>query len=276
MREASLVGMPTNALTPKRVYNTYLLSKPKKVIDHISPSQLGGCHRSHYFKIKHIDPLVEPTVAQLANFEMGFVWEQMIKRALDEQNIPYTFQDKWYDPELNMAGSSDFIIGDMKTEGLMWDSKTMRSEWFRYRKIKRKNGTFDAWEEDYRYLVQQGCYLLMAKRQGFNIPTSILAYVSKDDSYIGDELQVKLNAKLEKEVLHRAAKLNQYLKADILPPCECEGWKVGYCDYGNPNTMEPNKKRKMVSVECCPDETTLEEWRAEWKAKQEKSLHSLA
>ena len=262
----------SRAITPKRVYNTYLLSKPKKVIDRISPSQLGGCHRAHYLKIQHVDPIIEHSVATLANFEMGFVWEQMIKRALDEQGIKYSFQDQWYDPELNMSGSSDFVIGDMDVDAHMWVSKTMRSEWFRYRKVKRKSGTFDPWVEDYRYIIQQGCYLLMAKKQGKKIHQSTLAYVSKDDSYIGDELVVTLSDKLEKEVTKRAKELNKYLKAGLLPPCTCEGWMVGYCDYQNPNTQEPNRKKKMVGTECCPDEETLEEWRAEWKAKQEKEL----
>lgn len=264
----------SKAITPKRVYNQYLLSKPKKVIDRISPSQLGKCHRSHFLKIKHIDPIIEPTVAQLANFEMGFIWEQMIKRALDEQGVPYTFQDEWYDPELNMSGSSDFIIGDMDKDAHMWDLKTMRSEWFRYRKAKRKSGLYDPWLEDYTYMVQQGAYLLMAKRQGKKVNQSTLGFISKDDSYIGDELVVRLTPKLEKEVMSRVNTLNKYLKADKLPPCTCEGWQVGYCDYGNPNTKEPNKKKKLVSTECCPDEETLEEWRAEWKAKQDSKTEN--
>src|SRR5690606_42076575 len=61
-----------------------------------------------YLKIMHVEPIIEHSVATLANFEMGFVWEQMIKRALDEQGIKYSFQDQWHDPELNMSGSSDF------------------------------------------------------------------------------------------------------------------------------------------------------------------------
>lgn len=261
------------SLTPKRVFEAYLLNKPPKVIDRISPSQLGKCHRAHFLKIKHVSPTVTPTVAQLANFEVGFIWEQTIKMALDEQKIPYQFQTHFFDPELNMEGTSDFIIGDPATLAYMWDSKTMASKWFWYRNAKRKSNKFDSWEEDYGYLIQQGCYLLMAKRQTLmsGIKNSTLAYISKDDGFIGEELVVILSKKLEDEIMKRVNELNYYLSHDILPPCTCEGWQVGYCDFGNPNTREKNRTGKMVSTECCGTEEELDAWRAEFAKKNNKS-----
>ena len=256
------------SLTPKRVWEAYLKNKPPKIIDRISPSQLGKCHRAHYYKIKHIEPTMELGIGALANFEMGFVWERMLKEALDLQGIQYSFQDQWYDPELNMSGSSDFVIGDMDDEAYMWDSKTVHSKWFKYRMAKRRSGIYDPWLEDYSYLIQQGAYLLMAKRQGKKVKQSTLAFISKDDGYIGDELIVTLTYKLEKEVMTRNKTLNKYLKADIVPPCTCEGWQVGYCDFGNPNTMEPNRSKKMVSTECCGDPEDLEAWRTEYINKK--------
>lgn len=255
-------------ITPKQVLNRYLLAKPPKIITHISPSQLGKCHRSHYYKIKQIEPLVKPSVAALANFETGFVWEQVILQALVDQKVPHTFQDKFYDPELNMEGSSDFIVqigeeGAEGTEFVMWDSKTMASKWFWYRESKRKKNQYDWWEENYGYIIQQGCYLLMAKRLGRPVKKSILAFISKDDGFIGEELEVYLTPKLEKEIMRLVDELNYYLAHDEVPPCTCEGWLVGYCDFGNPNTMAPNRTKKMVSTECCPPINTLEVWRRE-------------
>ncbi|MGV9002371.1 MAG: hypothetical protein ACOH18_05465 [Candidatus Saccharimonadaceae bacterium] len=250
-------------VTPKKVLEAHLLNKPDKVITRISPSQLGKCHRSHYYKIKQIERLIRNSPSELANFELGFIWEQIIKQALDEQNVPYTFQDRFVDIELNMEGSSDFIIGDPKVEAYMYDPKTMMSKWFWYLEAKKKKGQYDPYTEHYSYFIQQGAYLLMAKRKGWIIPDSNLVFISKDDSIIGAEVEIKLTAKLEKEVLKRVKDLNHYLEHDILPPCTCDGWLVGYCDYGNPNTMKPNSKGRMASTECCPDEETLEVWRTE-------------
>lgn len=250
------------AVTPRKVFETYLFEKPDKVIDRISPSQLGKCHRAHFLKIRHVPPTIKKSVAELANFELGFVWEEMIKNALDQQKIPYQFQTEFYDPELNMSGTSDFIIGDPKVEAYMWDSKTMKSKWFWYRQYKKKAGKFDPWAEDYLYIIQQAAYILMAKRQNMIVPSSTLFYIDKDNSFIGDETIVSLTQKVEKEVLKRIKEMNHYLAHDILPPCTCEGWQVGYCDYGNPNTREKNKGGKMVSTECCGEEEEMEKWRA--------------
>jgi CRISPR/Cas system-associated exonuclease Cas4 (RecB family) len=249
-------------VSPKQVLEAHLQALPPKVIDRISPSQLGKCHRSHYYKIKHIEPLVTPTSSALANFQVGFLWEQLIKEALESQKVPFSFQDSFYDPELNMSGSSDFIVGEPGGEQVMWDSKTMASKWFWYRESKRKRNQYDWWEENYGYIIQQGAYLLMAKRLGYNIPKSILAFISKDDGFIGEQLEVYLTPKLEKELLRLIKELNFYLERDEVPPCTCEGWLVGYCDYGNPKTRELNKTKKTVNTECCPDSIEgVERWR---------------
>lgn len=257
-------------ITPKEVVKAYLLSKPKKVYTRISPSNLGKCMRAHYYKLQHVPELIEPGLGALANFEVGFLWEELIKRALEQQNVPFSYQDHFDDIELNMAGSSDFIVGDKQTRAVMWDSKTMNSMWFNYRQMKKKRGQYDWWEENYSYIVQQGAYLLMAERQGWKMDCSVLAFISKDNGYIGEELEVHLTAKLRKEVEGRVKKLNHYLSRGILPPCECDGWEISYCGYGNPNTMEPNSKKKMVPTECCGEPDQIEDWR---KQAAEKVLH---
>lgn len=251
-------------ISPKKVLSTHLQSLPPKVIDHISPSQLGKCPRAHYYKIKHIEPLITPSESALANFQVGFLWEQLIKEALEGQKIPFTFQDEWYDPELNMKGSSDFIITEDNGEKTMWDSKTMASKWFWYRESKRKRGQYDWYEENHTYIIQQGAYLLMAKRLGWNVTKSILVFISKDDGFIGEQLEVYLTPKLEAELMERIKAINDALRLDEPPRCTCEGWLTGYCDMGRPATMEKNKTKKLVATECCPDSIEeIEEWRKE-------------
>jgi hypothetical protein len=140
----------------------------------------------------------------------------------------------------------------------------MRSEWFWFLEGKKKKGQYDAHSEHYSYFIQQGAYLLMAKRKGWNIPSSTLEFISKNDGIIGAEVEIKATAKLEKEVMKRVNDLNHYLEHDILPPCTCDGWLVGYCDYGNPNTMEPNSKKRISATECCGTEEEIEMWRAQY------------
>lgn len=250
-----------NNITPKTVLRDYLRSKPDKVYTRISPSNLGKCHRAHYYKLKGEKETVRPTDSALANFEVGFLWEQLIKTALDQQKVPYTFQDHFDDIEINMAGSSDFIVEQPDGKKVMWDSKTMASKWFWYRESQKKKGLYDWWDDNYYYIIQQGAYLLMAERLGYKIEKSILAFISKDDGFIGEELEVHLTAKLRKEVMGRVEKMNHYLSRDILPPCTCDGFLVSYCSYANPNTMEYNRTKKLVATQCCGEPDELELWR---------------
>lgn len=261
--------MDTN-ISIKTTLDTYLLNKPPKIIDRISPSQLGKCHRAHYLKIMKYEPLVKPTSAALANFEVGFLWEKLIKDALDAQDIQYEFQTSFLVPELNMSGSTDFIIGDKMEKAVIWDSKTMASKWFWYREGKRKRGQYDWWEENYSYIIQQGAYLLMAEKLGYKIDKAVLGFISKDDGFVGEELEVRLTDKLRRELMERINELNDYLAAGELPPCTCEGWLVGYCDFGNPNTREPNRTKKMVNTECCGTVEEMDKWRLDFDAKQAK------
>lgn len=251
----------------KKSLEAYYKAKPEKVIDHISPSQLGGCMRAHYYKIKHIETTMKPTIGALSNFEVGFMWEQIIHGVLRDQGIPFVFQHEMYDPELNMGGTLDFLIGTNilpvtnETPLRILDTKTQRSEWFWYREMQKKKHMFDRWESDYGYIIQQGCYLLMLERKGFKaVSDSILGYISKDDGFVGDEYSVILNPKLRNEIMHRIDDLNAYLANNQVPPCTCEGWHVGYCDYGNPHTTQKNKKGKMLATECCGTLEDLAIW----------------
>lgn len=263
---------PLDATTPRSVLRDYLRNRPDKVYEKISPSQLGKCHRSHYFKIKGYRPTMTPTDAALSNFEVGFLWEEIMLKALIDQKVPHEYQTRFDDPELNMGGTSDFIIGDKTVESIMWDTKTVMSKWFWYRKKTQSYPNYDWFTENYVYVIQQAAYLLMAERLGFKIKKSVLAFISKDDGFIGDELEVRLTDKVRKEVMKRIKELNYYLTNDIVPPCTCDGWLVGYCDFGNPNTTQANKTKKIVATECCPEPEVLEAWREQYINKKSQGL----
>lgn len=247
----------TDINLPSIVYN-YVKDKPKKVIDHISPSMLGGCMRTHYFAIKHVEPTTPPTPGALVNFEMGFLYEQVINDALKHADINFKYQWELYDEELNMKGTLDFalIYGD---EVEVIDGKTESIMASAYRKREHK----DYLEANERYVLQVGAYMLMLRRKGYKCERARLLSMIKDNGMI-HEYFVPYTKELEEKLLRRINTLNKHLQDNTLPPCECEGWMVGYCNYGNPNTMEKNRTGKLICTECCPDSIeTLEEWRKE-------------
>ena len=217
-----------------------------------------------YFKIKGVKQTTPPSESALLNFQMGFVWEEVIERALTELNIPYKFQEHFEDKELNTGGTIDFMLpANLDTfvnatgqqlweteEVVIHDSKTMASKWFWY--LEKSNKDFGA--ENEHYLYQLGLYIILARRKGYNVNKGLLTFISKDDSMVGKEYEFTLTPEWEEKILTRVKRLNANLKANKLPPCECEGWKVGYCGYGNPATREPNKSKKMVNTECCSED----------------------
>lgn len=236
----------------------YMDSLPSKKYAGVSPSSIGGCMRAHFLKIKGVEATTPPTYGALVNFEVGRTWESFFARAYEQQGILHKwFQDgveaPWSVPELNLVGTPDFIVKDASDELIIVDSKTMRSEWFQYSK---KYKTFDSFVNDnYSYVMQQICYILLARANGYpKMRKAVLSFASKDDGYVGLELEITATTALVKEVTDRIQELNGYLERNELPPCECDGWKVGYCDYGDPNTRIFNKKGKEVNTSCChPD-----------------------
>lgn len=231
---------------------TMVKNMPPKEYKAISPSSLGGCMRVHYWKLKGIESTTPPNYGALVNFQIGFLWEQLIAKAFKEQgNLVKWFEDgvdkPFYDEKTGLGGLPDMII---KKEGkqVILDSKTVNSAYFRYAKIK---GMAKWVDDNMNYVYQQVAYVYLAREAGYDVDSAILTFASKDDGYIGLEFQVEVTDELLDKVLSRAKRLQEYIKNDELPPCECEGWKIGYCGYGNPNTREPNSKKKEVNTECC-------------------------
>lgn len=244
------------------VLKNYMESLPEKEYTHISPSSLGGCLRSHFYKLHGIKDTTPPAYGALVNFELGRIWEAFLARAYEEQGkLVKWYQDgideRWIDEELNLGGMPDIIAKDDEGTPFIVDSKTVRSEWFQYvkRGLAKPNG-FSEWVKDNKsYVFQQVCYLLLARKNGYpNINTAVLSFASKDDGYVGLELKITLTTALVSVVKERIAELNGYLQRDELPPCECVGWKVGYCGFGDPLTRTENKKKKIVNTTCCSEE----------------------
>jgi hypothetical protein len=207
------------------------------------------------------------------NFKMGYAWENTLFPLLDGLegiDVHHHKDDKvWGDKELNLFGTPDFTL-TIDGKNVIVDSKTVNSMWFSYqeREYKKVETTISKndWllKNNHDYELQQGAYLLLAKRMGMEYDHARLVFVSKDNSYIGWEVKIYLTLELEKEIIEKCGYINDCLKKDKLPKCTCTDWKIGYCNYGRPKTMQPNSKKKMVCTECCPDKTeTLEVWRNE-------------
>lgn len=242
-----------------RVLKNFVLSQPDKEYSAISPSSLGGCMRSHYWKIKGLKSTTPPGPGALVNFRVGHHWEEELAKAYDHAGLLVKwFVDgtdaPWYDEETGLGGTPDLIVRTMETGGeeAIVDSKTVMSAWFKY---ASKYKSFDDWVADnMNYVFQQVAYVLLARKNGYpDLNKAILSFGSKDDGYIGMEVQITVTKGLAKMVLDRTAILKGYLDANTLPPCECEGWKIGYCGYGNPNTLVANAKKKMINSECCQE-----------------------
>jgi len=232
-------------------------SKPFKGIH---ASSLGGCPRVHYWKIKGLKETTPPETGALMNFKMGDVWEETIFPmidGLDGVKVHHHKGETWSDKELNLYGTPDFTV-EMDGKKVIVDAKTVNSKWFnytesRYKKVERTGISRNDFllAENHHYAIQQGCYLLLAKRMGLKYDHARLLFVNKDNSFVGWEVEIYLTEELEKEILDRIKYLNACLEMDKLPRCECEGWKVGYCDFGVVETRETNSTKKVVNTSCC-------------------------
>lgn len=230
------------------VLKSYVENLEPKVSTTLSPSTLGHCPRTQLLRYRGVKSTTPPDEATLINFQVGFAWELIIKKALDEQGIEYKFQVPLESKELNLAGTADFLI--KQPDGVVVvDAKTMRSKWFWY--LAKTNKDFLTQNPEYR--MQLGAYVLMARENGLEPLRGQLAFISKDDGMIWREVSVELTPELETEIRARCQMLNNLIKSGDLPPCECEGWKVGYCPMGNPNTKIKNAKGKLINSECCSE-----------------------
>jgi len=229
----------------------YMATKPEKTYTSLSPSSLGGCMRAHYWKVKGVPATTPPNIGALVNFEVGHHWESVLAKAYESQGklVKHFVDgvDKLYDPITHLGGTPDLLVRE-NDELIIVDSKTVNSAYFRYVKMQ----SFSDWVADNKgYIYQQVAYIYLARQAGYEVNKAILSFASKDDGYIGMEFMIQADDELIGKVVDRAKTLKGYLDRDELPPCTCEGWKIQYCSYGDPNTQVPNSKKKIVNSTCC-------------------------
>lgn len=233
---------------PQLVYD-YVKGMPPKVINHISPSMLGGCMRAHYYAIKHIPQTTPPGPGALLNFELGKLWEQPINEALKASGLEYIYHKKMYDIQLNVEGELDFAIRDPETdEWEVIDSKTESILAEKYR-LGRKQTFLEASD---RYVIQLGTYMLLLKRQGKKVSRGRFLVITKDNGMMKEHF-VPYTQELEDRILARIERLNKHLKDGTIPECECqnEAWMTQYCSYGTLETQSEDKYGKLKNVTCC-------------------------
>jgi len=262
----------------KELIHTAVKQQDDKVYKGIHASALGGCPRTHYFKIKGVEATTPPNTGALLNFLMGFAWEDTmfdILKKVEGVEIEHHKGENWAVKSLNLVGTPDYSI-TYEGKHIIVDSKTVNSAWFRYAEASWKKSGLPKGEfilkQNHRYELQLGAYLLMAKLLDKKYDYATLIFVNKDNSYVGWEVNVYLTPELEKEILDRVKYLNNCLEVGMIPDCSCEGWEIGYCNYGRPSTRVQNTKKKWVNTECCPDKVeTLKEWAKETLTEENDS-----
>jgi len=242
---------------PNLVYD-YVKALPGKEINHISPSQLGGCMRKHFFAIKHVPQTTPPSAGALVNFQLGFLFEDLFTKSLESSFSPrgglgsLQFQDQLFieDKELNVAGTCDFLLYDKEADEYeVIDTKTESILAGGYRKREKKSFI----EAHPEYEIQLGTYMLMLKRQGKNVTRGRFVTIIKDNGSMQEHFVI-LTPALEEKIMTRIRELNEHLKNNTIPRCECVGWMVGYCGYGDPKTQITNSTKKIVNSTCCSEE----------------------
>lgn len=225
--------------------------RPPKIITHISPSMIGRCMRTHYWAIKGLQQTTVPNPGAILNFQVGFLWEKIVADALRENKTPFLEQYKMYDEVLNVEGTLDFapIVDIPSLELEVWDSKTEGMMAMQYR--KREHHTF--FEHHPEYAQQLTTYAILLERQGFNVKRGRFGIIIKDNGAVFEE-SMTFTDEMKRTVMNRIIRLNEYLKADKLPPCECAGWQVGYCNFGDVDTQAPNSKGKIINTKCCSED----------------------
>jgi len=224
---------------------------PAKEYQYISPSSIGGCMRAHWFKLKGVPATTPPGPGALLNFELGRQWEQPIEKALQDAGVPFISQLKLVDKELGVGGTLDIALYDVNEEN--WELVSIKTEGLMKSKYRAREGK-NFFSANPEYAMQEATYKHLMEVNGFKVKDRArFLVITKDNGYL-DEPIMKFNAKLEKKTLDRIRKLRGHLDLNTMPECECEGWKVNYCNYGDSESIEENKTGKRVPTRCCMEE----------------------
>lgn len=243
---------------------------------------LGACPLASYARLMGVEETTPPDVHALQNFEVGNVTEAVMAKAMDETKILHSWwtdsqnygahyeqkdwkgklrDDMWFDKELNVTGTPDMLC-NIDNQNVLVDVKTASTKSVPFTIKKIKAGSY--WEESLGYKYQLGCYMLLCKRryekglETFMPKYGKLVIIDKNVGAIIAEPTLFLDEALELEIINRINYLNQIFQAGNIDeiPCDCaSGWKkyfgVNYCNYGVPESIAPNKQKKMVPHQCC-------------------------
>lgn len=226
----------------------YAKSWPNKDYQYISPSSLGGCMRSHWLRLKGVESTTPPNPGALLNFELGRLWETPIEKALQHAGLPFVAQLRLTNEEWGVGGTLDVALFDVAENA--WELVSIKTEGAMKAKYRAREGK-NFFQSNPEYAVQEACYKWLMEQQGYIVKdTARYIVITKDNGFI-DEPVLSFSPQLEKLTFERIKKLRKHLDENTLPDCECEGWKVGYCGFGNPASQEKNKTGKLVNTECC-------------------------
>lgn len=203
--------------------------------------------RTHFYQIKGVRQTTPPNPGAVLNFQVGFHWEKVLSEALTYANVPFLEQYHMVDEEMNVEGTLDFAPYNPITEE--WEVVDSKTESINASKFRGKKTFFENHPE---YVHQLNTYCMLLRRQGFNVTKGRFVIIVKDNGFITEE-ETDFTEESLAETKERIVQLNTYLKNDELPPCECEGWKVNYCSFGDVGSIEPNSKGKKTPTRCCSE-----------------------
>lgn len=229
----------------------YAKSWPQKKYQYISPSSLGGCPRAHFYKLRGVENTTPPGPGALLNFELGRMWEEPVEKALKLAGVPFMSQLTLVDKEYGVGGTLDIAVFD--TEDGAWELVSIKTEGKDKAKYRKREGK-NFFQSNPEYAIQEGTYKWLMERNGFKVKDTARYLVITKDNGMLDEPIMQFNDKLMAKVEERIGALRGYLDSGNIPPCECEGWKIGYCQYGDPDSQETNSTGKLVNTKCCMEE----------------------
>lgn len=228
-------------------------------------SSIGKCMREHYLKRLG----VKPTTLSDGNGQLRMMIGQAVhdlvadlfKEFPPEGVAQFESEVELYDKDLDLGGRMDDLFTFEEGYVELDDIKTQQEQAFWWMKKKSegyttKDGTQvsprNIEEQKSEQFKQVRAYMFLRKRLGKPIDRAKLVWWSMDTS-TKQEVHVVLRPEHEQEILDELAVLNDHWAKKTLPPCTCDklydGAGVGYCDYGDVDTL--NAKGKPTK--CCDE-----------------------
>lgn len=248
------------------IFKDWLMTRPDKTYELVSPSSIGKCARCMFYHLKGVKQTTPPGVGSLATFEVGRFTEQAFGKVFaDTKHLIHHFQDGDDDPKnqpftyKHVKGTPDFLL---LIDGRVWvaDAKTQRSDSFGWtgpspQELIDDKKEYWAQTLTYIWLLRNNAKRLkeqygLTDEQIANIG-GIVFFQSKDDGIVKREMILSPTDEQLKWVEDRSEFIWGFVERNELPPCECEGWLIGYCGFGNPHTQTTSSTKKIINSECC-------------------------